>query len=174
MLNRGEQKRRTSVHYILGALLYDNLDTVKRVVNQEVRDIGTCRKLSKQLEAFIEFLKLNYSRNIGLGRDSVHDTIATLHGDCTGADPDLTSSCSTCLALFQVLADFEAAVDKNNGDIEDAILKAKDRLNIYMGHVHPAVHQDRGIANVMDSIRSDAAESTVLTVADYRMKLQQV
>lgn len=47
MLTRGEEKRLRSAHYMMGALEYNNVETMQRVVNQEVGEMSLRRVLCK-------------------------------------------------------------------------------------------------------------------------------
>lgn len=57
LVTRGEQKRRSLVDYIVGALVYDNLDCVRRMVDQEIADGDMQRVLRKRIDAVIEYVK---------------------------------------------------------------------------------------------------------------------
>lgn len=58
MLTRGDPKRRSSVVYMLGALVYENLGTVGRMVDQEVGDLQKRKQLKIQRAAVVRFVKI--------------------------------------------------------------------------------------------------------------------
>lgn len=106
--------------------------------------------------------------------DVIHNTVSCLHGDSVGDRSALTANCDTFLAPFKVIGDVGTAVDDMTEDVANALLVAKTRLKMYMGHVQRADNQDNRIAQKMEDIRLGEAESTVLTTIDYKMKFEYI
>lgn len=51
MMTRVEQKSKSSVDYILGALVHENLETVGRIVDQEMGDVRRRKELEINLQS---------------------------------------------------------------------------------------------------------------------------
>lgn len=65
---------------MLGAVQYDKIESTPRIVNVEVTGLSGRRRLDKQLDAVIEFVKLYYVGHVGLDADPLHDTDLSLLG----------------------------------------------------------------------------------------------
>lgn len=124
MFTRGEQKRRSSVDYMLGALIYDNVDNVTRLVENEVIEDGTKRKLKRQLDAIVEYMKLYYCGHIGMDDDVCHNMAYSLHGTKVGDDAITKSTCKSCLVPFQVLTDIADNVTDMTPEMATALASA--------------------------------------------------
>lgn len=70
---KGEQKRQTSVYYMLGAIVYDSVALLKSIVQKEVGDIDTRRMLSLSFIAVTVFIKFGSTTHIEKNADPVHD-----------------------------------------------------------------------------------------------------
>lgn len=163
MLTRGEQTRRSSVEYMLGTLIYDNMETMDWIVDQEVADYEVKSMLKKQIAAVVEYLKFYYAGNVESSADCFHNTDFALPSGDGGKDASPVSTCDHCLIPFQVLDDIREAAGVGNAPGADKVEGAKDRLKLCMGHIHGAVNQVRHIADVMESIRCGEAGHTVLS-----------
>lgn len=87
---------------MLGELIYDNVEGLERLVNNEVSCCETKKKMRGRLEAVTEYMIFYYSGHIGLDRDVDHCKNHSLHGSARNGETSGTSECKSCLAPFQV------------------------------------------------------------------------
>lgn len=110
LVTRGDQKRRSSLDYMLGALFHDNLSCVRRMVYQEVADVDTQYVLRKRIYAVIYYVKFYFSGHIVTDSDVSHDTLHALHGGVGDTTCATISHCNSYLLPFQDLGDVEKAM----------------------------------------------------------------
>lgn len=67
-----------------------------------------------------------------------------------------------------------AAVSDPYPSFLECVHDAKDRIQLYMGHLHRAVKQQRRIGDVMDGICGGEESKFVLVTNDYKMKFDPI
>lgn len=101
---------------MLGALVYENIDNVQRIFDHEVGELMQRRILTKQLQAVVEYVNFYFSSHFCLDSDPLQDTGRALHGTCARNRAIDSSSCSSCLVPFQVLASVKEWVETPSPD----------------------------------------------------------
>ena len=67
-------KRKRSVDYILDTMVYDNIKTLIRLVEEEITDQLERVIMTNRLRRVLEYLKFKYERHVGEYEDCVHST----------------------------------------------------------------------------------------------------
>lgn len=126
MLTRGEQKCRSSVDYILRALIYDDIETIERIVDLEVSDHPTKTTLKKRIHAVVKLMKFYYAAHVGSTKYYAHNTDFALLVCHSEAEISPVSGCDRCLKPFQVLNNIRDEVGPHKNGILDTIEHGQD------------------------------------------------
>lgn len=114
--------------------MYENVSTVRRIIEDQVHEIEDIRKLKKQLNAVTEYLKFSYVTHIS-GSDEVpyHDTkFARKHG--TFNEQTRKTRCRDFNIAFKYLNEFRSSIIDLSDQVEKIISAAATKFEMFMGH----------------------------------------
>lgn len=98
MFTIGQLKRKSSVDYAVGVLLYGKCTTLENIVEKEVRDISIRNNLRTKLIVVINFIKFGARNHIAKDDDRIHDVnYAVLSGNQGRFGTAVVSKCGYCL-----------------------------------------------------------------------------
>lgn len=120
-LTKGDIKQSACVDYKLHALAYENVSTLRRIIEDQVREPEDRRKFKKLLNAVRECLKYSYFTHIRCNdEDPYHNTKFSLkHG--TFDEPMKKSNCRDCNIAFKYLAELRSKIIDRTEQVEKII-----------------------------------------------------
>ena len=174
-LTRGEQQTKSSIDYVLGTLVYDNLKRARYIVQREVADVDKRKVCMAQIEAMEDFLKVTYLGHIAADGDPLHDPSYALEETQRSNQNFLApSGCKTCLQPLQVVENIKFSLRSQRADIVEALSVIQHKLILYTGHQHRCLVQENRISEVMRYVKDEANCDKVAIIIDYKMKFEPI
>lgn len=110
-VTRRMQKRKSTVDYILGSLVYDNQRVARSVIKEVLYGSERHEMYLNQIDAVEEFIKCTYLEHIGIDSDVAHDQSHALSEIEVGENvPRRASECLTCMTPLQVIENTKADI----------------------------------------------------------------
>ena len=150
-LTKTEVRQKACIDYILCALVYDNVEVCQNIIDGMVSDPEKGTKLQQQLQGVTEFLKYHYVTHLSNEEnDPLHNSnFALLH---SGGDEEKYAICKQCLSCFKCVDEVKEAIGGRDSEALQALDECKEKIKIYMGHVHRGIAQNRRISGVMKEV----------------------
>lgn len=171
-LTRGDVKQRACVDYKLHALVYENTERLKRIIDDNVREYDERKKLKRQMKGVCEYLKYSYITHIGeTSNDPYHDVKFGLkHGKL----PSTTrvSTCIDCLTPFKFLKEVRTAIVDVTPQIDKILTDSSKKYELFMGHIVRKKVQDEQIDGRFEWIRRGGVNERVVVYIDFKMKVE--
>ena len=176
-VTNGQQKRKSAVDYVLGALVYDNINVARDIVAKEVQTTERADVLTKQIDATEQFLKFVYLEHIASDNDIFHNPNLALAEQVASNSRVLVpreSHCSTYLTPFQVIKEIKDEADAERADISEALEEIKNKVVLFMGHQQRCHNQERRITELFEELKADSTGSNSTILIDYKMKFEAI
>ena len=171
-LTRGQQKRKAAVDYVLGCLCYDNLGTVREIVEGEIQSVEVKQSVKAQIDAVEEFMKFSYLEHVSLDSDALNDQEFAF-GTSSSSQP-MTSDCKSCMIPYQVIRNVSVSIEPCPDDVRMALQDCQDKLMLFMSHQHRCKNQQDRIAKAFETTERDTAREESLILVDYKMKMEPI
>lgn len=152
-----QQKRKSAVDHVHGALAYNNQNVARNIVPKEVQTTERTDVLGRQIDATEQFLKFVYLEHIASDNDIFHDPNLALAEQVAGDSssmPPRESHCSTCLTRFQVIKEIKHVADAERADVLEASEEIKNKVVPYMAHQQRFHNQESRTAKLFEKTKS--------------------
>lgn len=160
-----DTKAKTSVDYVAGTLLYDNIAYIKQVAHSTI-DPATkvlAMECAKLVEACIKKYIPEHIRKSPCAQVHINYALDTPVPPTT--DTDLRP-CKTCLMPFQIIDRMKKVVDTGHvGMLNDCMLKIK----LSIAHSLRSQNQNRRC----DEVKNDLSNHQALIIMDFKMNANQ-
>lgn len=187
MLTRGEQYRNPSIDCYTSVLVRGNINTVRRIIQNEVENEAERIKMLETADAVEEFLIFKHLPHISsevnsfcknnsfLTIDCVHNIHYGLFGVSAQEMPVApVSSCKLCLAPFQFIHDIYSGIRCVRADVTAALDSARHKIFLYLGHHLRCFNQERMLTEAFHYLTTVPPGSAAVLLMDFREKIEVI
>lgn len=175
MLTRAEEYRSLAADHFTSVLVRGNLDTVRRIIRSEVRDVERRDELLEAAAAVEDYLRFVHITHISSDTDPAHNIdhglLYTAH---PGAQLLSSSSCKLCLTPFQFIQNVQSAVGFDRPELTAALNSARNKTFLYMGHHMRCLNQGRTVSEVFLQLASYPPGSAAVLLMDFRERIELI
>lgn len=175
-VTNGQQRRKSAVDYVLGELVYDNLNVARDIVSKDISEKDMAEELMRLLDAVEQFLKFLLLEHISSDGDIFHDPNLA-HSDLStnrGNDNVYKTSFNSCISLFELFTIIENSVSDQREEIKEALCDVTDKTIFYMGHQNWCQNQESSTYQVISELRSSEYGCRKIIIIYYKMKFEEI
>lgn len=173
-LTARDSKRKSAVDYVVGELVNDTMNELKRVMGvfmpAEKKENMLC--LLEKAEYFLKSVFMEC--HIGNGDDGYLCRNYTLQEHSEVESNTLTRrvACRGCLTPFKVLNEVKSYVPVERADALHIIEDSRNKFIRYYAHLHRVKTQQAAIESTAEEIAREKLYGRVIMLADYKMKFE--
>lgn len=171
-LTRGDTKQRACIDYKLHALVYQNINTLGRIIENHVRECDKRKELKTKMKGVSEFLKYSYITHLKEdSNDPFHNMKYALgHGKFNNEVQK--GDCRECNAVFKFLRELKGEIIDSSPSLEKILINAAMKFEVFMGHMVRKNVQEAAISDVFQWVRDGRPNSRICVHIDFKMKVE--
>ena len=152
-LTCGQVKERESIDYYQHALVFENMNNVMSMVENECRSISSesLSELKRKCEGMINFLKYMYTSHLSLEHDDpFHSIDFALYGD---PEEEKRVQCQHCCSPSRFISEVRDVMSTDDAHFNEVLGDAEQRLELYVGHKLRDHVQDLRLQGIMEGLK---------------------
>lgn len=170
-LTKDDVKQRACVDYKLHALVYENATTLKRIIEDQVREKDIRKDLKNKLAGLLEFLKNSYASHLDRNSSDPYHNIKFGLGHRTYEEISVTSKCRECNSVFKFVDELGFSLIDRGNHIGKVLEQAKSKFELYMSHKVRENVQEERIREMFEWAKEGETKKRVVVFIELKMKV---